>query len=344
MVSHMLLPALHTPRPQTGARAAMALAAQDLKSLVAVDLDQVEQAIATVLGRRPPQLSGIIDHVSEYRGKRFRPLLALLTARLLGCESPGRLDLAVAMELMHTASLVHDDILDNADTRRHIPTIHSRWGSQSAVLLGDYLFSHAFVLAAQVGDTRVTLEVAETARKVCEGELKQNLEVGNWLLSETAYLEIIEGKTAELMAASCRLMAVHARAGETVCHALDTYGRSLGMAFQMADDLLDLEGDEETTGKSLGTDLQQGKVTLPIIHALATTDTPTRGHLLALLAGSAKRTALRPILDASGSLDHTRHRAEDFVGQARRALQILPSTPFRQALQDAADRALHRAC
>ncbi len=338
------LPASPVTRP--GARAVMIQDSLDLKNLVAADLELVELAIAKVLGQRPPRLTGIIDHVSEYRGKRFRPLLALLTARVLGCDSPGRVDLAVAMEMMHTASLVHDDILDNAETRRHIPTVHSRWGSQSAVLLGDYLFSHAFVLAARVGDTQVTLEVAETARKVCEGELKQNLEAGNWLLPETDYLDIIEGKTAELMAASCRLMGVHARASDAQCAALDAYGRSLGMAFQMADDLLDLEGDENTTGKSLGTDLEQGKVTLPIIHALAQANDRDKAALLALLktSGSKNRAALRRPLEAAGSLAYTRRKAEEYVGAARKALASLPEGPHRQALLNAADRALHRAC
>lgn len=334
------------PPQRLGARTSMILDSQDLKSLVSGDLELVERAISQVLAQRPPRLTGIIDHVSEYRGKRFRPLLALLTARVLGCESPGRLDLAVAMEMMHTASLVHDDILDNAETRRHIPTVHSRWGSQSAVLLGDYLFSHAFVLAARVGDPQVTLEVAETARKVCEGELKQNLEAGNWLLPESDYMEIIEGKTAELMAASCRLMGVFARADGPICSALDTYGRSLGMAFQMADDLLDLEGDEETTGKSLGTDLEQGKVTLPIIHALAHAQSGQKSSLLELLraTGAKNRSALRKPLEAAGSLAYTRRKAEEFVGNARRALASLPESPYRQALLNAADRALHRAC
>ena len=343
MVATIPLPA-SVMRP--GARAAMILDSQDLKSLVAADLELVERAIDNVLAQRPPRLTGIIDHVAEYRGKRFRPLLALLTARVLGCESPGRLDLAVAMEMMHTASLVHDDILDNAEIRRHIPTVHSRWGSQSAVLLGDYLFSHAFVLAARVGDSQVTLEVAETARKVCEGELKQNLEAGNWLLPEADYMDIIEGKTAELMAASCRLMGVHARGTEAQCHALDTYGRSLGMAFQMADDLLDLEGDEETTGKSLGTDLEQGKVTLPIIHALSRAKDGEKAILLELLktSGAKNRSALRKPLEAAGSLAYTRRKAEEFVGTARRALHALPDSTYLQALINAADRALHRAC
>jgi octaprenyl-diphosphate synthase len=342
----VLSPSTILPAPRQGPRASMILDSQDLKSLVAGDLELVERAISQVLARRPPRLTGIIDHVSEYRGKRFRPLLALLTARVLGCDLPGRLDLAVAMEMMHTASLVHDDILDNAETRRHIPTVHSRWGCQSAVLLGDYLFSHAFVLAAKVGDSQVTFEVAETARKVCEGELKQNLEAGNWLLPESDYMEIIEGKTAELMAASCRLMGVFARADSQTCSALDTYGRSLGMAFQMADDLLDLEGDEETTGKSLGTDLEQGKVTLPIIHALCNAQPAQKSALLELLkaTGAKSRSALRKPLEATGSLAYTRRKAEDFVGNARRALASLPESPYRQALLNAADRALHRAC
>jgi octaprenyl-diphosphate synthase len=314
------------------------------RDLVGAEMAGVESRIEEVLSRRPERLRGIIDHVAQYRGKRFRPLLALLVARTSGPVKPAHIDLAAAIELMHTASLVHDDILDNADTRRHVPAIHARWGHQAAVLLGDFLFSHAFELTASVGDPRLNREVAMTARKVCQGEIQQSLEAGNWSISETAYQDMIEGKTAEMIAATARLAALICGRPDAECQAFDAYGRNLGMAFQIADDLLDLVGEETRTGKSLGTDLDQGKATLPLIHALSTLKGSQREELLRQLGSSNDRANLRRLLDAAGSIDFANDRARDHVARAKRAISFLPATPYRQALLGSADKALARDC
>ncbi|MFM7109961.1 MAG: polyprenyl synthetase family protein [Planctomycetota bacterium] len=314
------------------------------RDLVAAEMDGVESRIEGVLSSRPERLRGIIDHVSQYRGKRFRPLLALLVARTSGPVKSAHIDLAAAIELMHTASLVHDDILDNADTRRHVPAIHSRWGHQAAVLLGDYLFSHAFELTASVGDARLNREVAMTARKVCQGEIHQSLEAGNWNISESAYQDMIEGKTAEMIAASARLAAMICGRTEAECLWFDSYGRNLGMAFQIADDLIDLEGQEGRAGKSLGTDLDQGKATLPLIHALTHSKGTDREELLRVLGSGGDRTGLRRLLDKSGSIAFAREKAKDHVSHAKRAISFLPSSPFRHALLGSAEKALARDC
>lgn len=314
------------------------------RDLVAAEMDGVEARIEAVLASRPDRLRGIIDHVSQYRGKRFRPLLALLVARTSGPVKPAHIDLAAAIELMHTASLVHDDILDNADTRRHVPAIHARWGQQAAVLLGDYLFSHAFELTAGVGDSRLNREVAATARKVCQGEIYQSLEAGNWDISETAYQDMIEGKTAEMIASAARLAALICGRPEGECQGFDTYGRNLGMAFQIADDLIDLEGEENRAGKSLGTDLDQGKATLPLIHALTNLKGSSREELLCLLRSGGERKQLRRLLDQSGSIGFARDKARDHVARAKRAINFLPATPYRHALLGSAEKALARDC
>lgn len=325
--------AIHLPNKETNPR-----------DLVAAEMDGVEARIQAVLGSRPERLRGIIDHVGQYRGKRFRPLLALLVARTSGPVKPAHIDLAAAIELMHTASLVHDDILDNAEIRRHVPAIQSRWGQQAAVLLGDYLFSHAFELTAGVGDARLNREVAATARKVCQGEIHQSLEAGNWDISESAYEGMIEGKTAEMIAAAARLAAFICGRSEKECQGFDAYGRNLGMAFQVADDLIDLEGEENRTGKSLGTDLDQGKATLPLIHALTTLGGAAREELLALLRAGGERKGLRRLLDEAGSISFARDKAREHVALAKRAIAFLPGTAFRQALLGSADRALARDC
>ena len=170
--------------------------------------------------------------------------------------------------MIHTATLVHDDVLDEAMIRRHAATVNAEWGNETAVLLGDYLFTHAFHLAASLDSTRACRWIGHATNKVCEGEMQQVHHRGNLDLDESDYFAIIEGKTAELTAVSCRLGASYAGAPESTVAALDRYGRNLGIAFQIADDVLDIWGEERVTGKSLGTDLEKQKLTLPIIHLL----------------------------------------------------------------------------
>ena len=177
--------------------------------------------------------------------------------------------LAAVVEMIHTATLVHDDMLDEAMIRRHAATVNAEWGNETAVLLGDYLFTHAFHLAASLDSTRACRWIGQATNKVCEGEMQQIHHRGNLDLDESDYFAIIEGKTAELTAVSCRLGASYAGAPESTVAALDRYGRNMGIAFQIADDVLDIWGEERVTGKSLGTDLEKQKLTLPIIHLLS---------------------------------------------------------------------------
>src|SRR5262249_25288331 len=207
-------------------------------------------------------------HLQHYRGKRLRPALLLLTARACGRVTPAHHTLAAVAEMIHTATLVHDDVLDDAALRRHVQTVNAGWGNQTSILLGDYLFTHAFHLSSTIGDARACELIGEATNRVCEGELHQVCERGNLDLTEAEYLDIIDGKTAELTSCCCRLGALYSGATTGVVEQLSRYGRWLGVAFQIADDLLDLVGEERTTGKSLGTDLDQQKLTLPLIYLL----------------------------------------------------------------------------
>jgi octaprenyl-diphosphate synthase len=303
----------------------MILDSQDLKSLVAADLELVERAIDNVLAQRPPRLTGIIDHVAEYRGKRFRPLLALLTARVLGCESPGRLDLAVAMEMMHTASLVHDDILDEALLRRHKPTVHTRWNVPASVLIGDWLFTNAYRLANEGDSTLPGRWIAIAAQRVCEGEIRQGNSVADWNITEEQYLKMLEDKTGALCGVSCALGAWSAGAGSEVCHQLDQFGIQLGTAFQIFDDWLDLWGDAERSGKTLGTDLSQWKPTLPLIRALHMQSPAVRAQWIECMehptADSVARMRMR--IDATDASQYTLNFAKNLVREATGGLQSL---------------------
>ena len=244
------------------------VAALDFCGPIAGDLEEVERILGRTLRSRHAAVAQVVDHVRHYRGKRLRPVLLLLSARACGRLTPAHPILGAVVEMIHTATLVHDDVLDGATVRRHVATVNARWGTQASVLLGDYLFTHAFHLASTLDDVRACRLIGEATNRVCEGELCQGLEQGNLDLTEETYFDIIDGKTAELIACCCRLGAVYSGAAPEVVAGLARFGRNLGLAFQIADDLLDLVGEEKKTGKSLGTDVEQQKMTLPLIHLL----------------------------------------------------------------------------
>jgi octaprenyl-diphosphate synthase len=245
--------------------------------------------------------------------------------------------------MIHTATLVHDDVLDEATVRRHRPTVNVSWGNQNSILLGDYLFTHAFHLAASV-DARACRIIGAATNRVCEGELQQGTERGNLRLTEEEYLDIVDGKTAELTSCCCQLGALYAGADEETVDSLARYGRSLGIAFQIADDLLDLVGEERTTGKSLGTDVAQQKLTLPLIRLLArsSVDTAARVQQILTSPGNHKREALQPYLLEQGALQYAGRRAEEFAARARAELDCLPASECRTILERLTERVVHR--
>lgn len=313
-----------------------------LTAPIAADLEQVERILDESLVSRHPGVAAVVEHVKHYRGKRLRPVLLLLTAKACGGVTPAHHTLAAVVEMIHTATLVHDDVLDGATVRRHVETVNANWGAPAAILLGDHLFTRAFHLAATV-DARACRLIGEATNRVCEGELRQGLERGNLGLSEQDYYEIIEGKTAELIACCCQLGAVYADASETVVEAMTSYGRDIGIAFQIADDVLDLVGVEETTGKSLGTDLEQQKMTLPLIHLLAQANgTASRVRQVLASPGNHKREALLPLLSQSGAVEAARRQALQFAHQARAALDVLPTSLCRTILEKLTEKVIDR--
>jgi octaprenyl-diphosphate synthase len=317
----------------------------DLYTPIARDLDEVERILSQTLASRRPCVNRLVDHLGHYRGKRLRPALLLFTARACGRVTPAHHTLGAVVEMIHTATLVHDDVLDNAAIRRHVPTVNAGWGNQSSILLGDYLVTHAFHLASTLDDVRACRLIGEATNRVCEGELQQGTERGNLTLTEEEYLDIINGKTAELTSCCCRLGALYSGADAGVVESLARYGRWLGMAFQIADDLLDLVGEERTTGKSLGTDVEQQKLTLPLIRLLhrAPADVNHRLQQILRSRGNHKRETLRPYLMESDALSYARDRAEALAEEARAELECLPPSPCRSILATLAERAVHRS-
>ncbi len=325
------------------ATAAAKRPALDWYGPIAADLEEVERLLTRTLENPRPGVGRLVAHLKHYRGKRLRPALLLLTARACGRVTPAHHILGAVVEMVHTATLVHDDVLDSATVRRHAPTVNAGWGNQASILLGDYLFTHAFHLSSTV-DVRACRLIGEATNRVCAGELHQVCERGNLGLGEEDYFAIIDGKTAELTACCCRLGALYSGMADGVVERLAAYGRALGVAFQIADDLLDLVGEEKTTGKSLGTDLEQQKLTLPLLRLLgeAPAETASRVRQILRSPGNHKRAALAPYLHDSDALEYARGRAEEFAARARAELECLPPSECRSILAMLTERVVRR--
>jgi len=306
----------------------------DLYAPIAAEMGEVERILKRELRNPHPFVDELVRYGCLLGGKRLRPALLLLTAKSLGGVTKDHLTLAAVVEMIHTATLVHDDVLDEADMRRHLATVNSRWDNESSVLLGDYLFTHAFYLASTLESVIGCRLIGRATNAVCEGELRQKGSRGNFELSEADYLEIIEGKTAELTACSCQLGAHFAGASDDVVEQMDGFGRDLGIAFQIADDLLDVLGEDRTTGKSLGTDLEKQKPTLPIIRALEVLSGVERRELLDLLQGEDRRTELLlPYFQKTDSIAYARQRAQSYAERARKRLDVLPDSTSKAVLE-----------
>ncbi len=316
----------------------------DLLAPIARDLEEVERILARSIRNDHRGIADLVQHVSLYRGKRLRPALMLLVGQACGRITPAHCLLGAVVELIHTATLVHDDVLDGALVRRHVTTVNARWGTQTSVLMGDYLFTHAFHLCTTLGNIRVCQIIGQATNRTCEAELLQGLHQGNLGLSEDEYFRIIQGKTAELISCSARIGALMSGMDDEIVEKLARFGQLLGLAFQIADDLLDLVGDENTTGKSLGTDVEQQKLTLPLIHLLNGSANGMATKVRHILAGSGnhKREALRPILAESGVLASAQRRAEEFALEARGLLDCLAHSRAREILEMTCDRVVHR--
>jgi octaprenyl-diphosphate synthase len=311
---------------------------------IAEELAQAEDILRNELRSKYPAVDELVRHSFRLGGKRLRPALVLLAAKATGAVGREHLVLAAVMEMIHTATLVHDDVLDDASIRRHLDTVNARWGNESSVLLGDYLFTHSFYLASTLGTTFACQTIGKATNTVCEGELRQIDSRGKYQLSEQQYLDIIEAKTAELCACCCRLGAHYAGAAAHVEESLARYGRYLGIAFQIVDDLLDVQGDEITTGKSLGTDLEQRKPTLPLIRLLSQVNELDQAKIIALLDRAAPRNngTLDHWFEKTDAIAYSRDKARWYADRARGELAQLAPSSARTVLEHVADFAVER--
>ncbi len=312
---------------------------------IAAELEQVEAILRREMRSKYPFVDELVRYGCLLGGKRLRPALLLLSAKATGEVNAQHLTLAAVVEMIHTATLVHDDVLDEAGMRRHLATVNSRWDNEASLLLGDFLFSHAFYLASTTDSTVACRLIGRSTNIVCEGEIRQKGSCADDQLSEEGYFEILEAKTAELCACCCQLGAHFAGADPALVQGVTDYGRNLGIAFQIADDLLDVTGDELSTGKSLGTDLAKRKPTLPVIRALQLADPERREYLVSVLRGETdgRTDALVNCFEQYDVLGYTQAKAREFARRALDQLALLPKTPARQSLRRLAEFVVTRS-
>jgi octaprenyl-diphosphate synthase len=307
--------------------------------LVDRELRQVDELIRRTLAAPQSlvELSSLLNHFAAGTGKMLRPGLVLLAGSCFGPPTQQHIQVAAVMEMIHGATLLHDDVLDDGQTRRGIATVNHLWGNEPAILLGDFVLSQVFRLVAEF-DPTTARTIADTAIHVCQGELRQVIQKRNWELMEAEYISIISDKSAAFFSSCCRLGASLASASHEQVEALARYGLLGGIAFQMTDDLLDITGDESQTGKTAQSDLAARKLTLPLIHLLRSVDASTRNDVCAMLGGSvALDGRLEELLLRHGSLDYVRQRARQYAQEASDALDRIPSGPARDALRQTAD-------
>lgn len=321
-----------------------ALPLSELYAPIRADMAVVERVFDEELVSCYPFIGTLCERVKSYRGKMLRPALLLLSGRAAGGITRGHHVLAAVVEMVHMATLVHDDVLDGAHERRGQTPVNVTEGNVAAVLLGDYLISHAFHLCSSLERQHASRRIGATTNIVCEGELLQNRHCGDATLTESDYFEIIRRKTGALTAVACELGAFQSGADESAVSALREFGMSAGVAFQIVDDVLDIVGDVRKVGKSLGLDLAMGKLTLPTIHCLAHASVPVANAVRAFVRGEAPidGNQLRRWLKDSGSIDYALAVAAEHIVDAQRRLDLLPPGDARSSLAAMAEFVIRR--
>jgi len=286
-----------------------------------------------------------MKYVIAQKGKKMRPMLLILAARLNGECNERTYSAATLVEVLHTATLVHDDVVDEAETRRGLPSINSIWRNKVSVLIGDYLFSKALIKMVNLGDTKMIQLLAETADRLVTGEIDQIDRARSDTMTEAAYYEMIADKTASLLASGCQLGAMTTTADEDAWQAMHEYGLNFGIAFQIKDDLFDFEGRAATVGKPIGLDVKHNMLTLPVIHAMEQAGAAEARAFRKLMRRGSSRKIQREVMEfitTHGGLDYTRQRLLDYSEKARQALVYFPEGPIRYSMDQFIDFNIQR--
>ncbi len=309
------------------------------------ELTNFEKRFKEVLSGESSFIWEISQHLLENHGKRLRPACTLLVSKALGEESTKGVETAVALELIHTATLLHDDVIDQSPTRRGEMTVSYKWSNLVSVLMGDYLFAKAFKTLVGIHSPQIMQTVSEATERVSIGQLNEIKEFKNFALQEEEYLKIISDKTASLFAAACESGCILKDSNQNKIAGFKIYGQNFGMAFQIVDDLLDLIGNQEITGKEVGTDLREGKVTLPLIYSLQKEAPEKRKNILKYLENGYSDSSFEKVvsfIQEKGGTAYSRQKAAEFGQNALKAIQFLSGSVYYKSLRDLVTFALNR--
>lgn len=310
---------------------------QQIRSVVESDFLAVDRYIIEQLHSDVPLVENIGHYIVEAGGKRLRPVLVLLAARACKIDAGKQVALAAVIEFIHTATLLHDDVVDMSSLRRGQPTVNAEWNNPSSVLVGDFIYSRAFQILVEIGDMRIMQIMADTTNKIAEGEVLQLIAKNNPQSSEQNYMQVIRDKTAILFQAAAQCGAILARADDKVENSLKQYGMHLGIAFQLIDDILDYDGDTAALGKNIGDDLAEGKPTLPLIYTMQHGSEQEAALIRQCISADSVSeqdfAAVIKLVNASGALDYTRQLAEEQAQLALQSLVVLNSSEYRDGLE-----------
>lgn len=315
-----------------------------IRELAAPDMARVNTVIQTKLASDVALINQLSQYIIGAGGKRFRPMVLMLAAQALGGKSPWAAQMAAVVELIHTATLLHDDVVDESTLRRGRDTANALFGNAASVLTGDFLYSRAFEMMVEVQEPRVMAILAQATNRIAEGEVLQLMNMGDAEVGEDRYVDVIIRKTATLFAAATQLAAVLEGQSEEMEAALTAYGLHLGTAFQLIDDVLDYNGDEAHTGKHVGDDLAEGKPTLPLIIAMQRGDEATVAMIRRAITeqDASDIQAICAAIEHTGALAYTAHLAQAEADRAKQAIAAVPDSPFKEALLALADAAVAR--
>jgi len=316
----------------------------DIQNLVREDLKAVDDLLINRLESEVALINQVSSYIINAGGKRIRPLLVVLMSRALGYQGINHHVMAVVIELIHTATLIHDDIVDESEVRRGTETPNQVWGNAASVLVGDFIYSRAFEIMVEPNSMEIMKVLSKATNAIAEGEVLQLLNIGNKELNEADYLKVIEKKTACLFQAATQIAAIISDSNSSIQNQMKSFGLNLGNAFQIVDDVLDYQSNEELLGKRIGDDLSEGKMTLPLIHSLSNSSKATNNKLRDIISNNnvEEIDTVLEIFQETGSIDYTINRAKEISKKAKHCLVNLSESTYKNALSLLCDISVER--
>jgi octaprenyl-diphosphate synthase len=319
---------------------------ENVLKLIEPEMKKLEASIDKLVTTRVGFIKEIVNHIINSGGKRVRPILVILSSRLCGHKNDKHTPYAAIVEFIHTATLLHDDVVDNAQTRRGASTANTIWGNEASVLVGDFLYAKSMELLADEGNSVIFSAMAKATKSLSEGEILELVKTSEMETSEEDYFEIIGNKTAVLFSVACEIGAILGKVGNNKRDSMKNFGQNLGMAFQLQDDVLDYTSYDNVLGKRVGTDIKEGKVTLPLIHAISSANEKEKSSIQKVLKKSNVTERdfekIRKIILKYGGIEHTIDKTQKYTAAAKKCLNIFEDSPYKDALLTLTDYMLSR--